>query len=72
MLLHLVETQHGFIAEPHGEEPVAWVVDAVGGELMRGAGWRPYEMQRISKWLYWKLRSEGHLRIFGARCVHLP
>ncbi len=65
MILHLVETQHGFIATPHGEEPLSWFVDAVGGELMKNAGWRPFEQPRISRWLFWKLRAEGHLRVFA-------
>jgi hypothetical protein len=63
MILHLVRDEHGYLFEPHGEEPVAWNCDAEGGDLLRAAGWRPYEMHRVSVHVYDLLLHRGHLKI---------
>ncbi len=63
MILHLVETRQGLIFEPHGEEPGAWHCDAEGGDILRAAGWRPYEMHRVSRFVYNKLLTAGQLKV---------
>jgi hypothetical protein len=63
MILHLVADQHGWRFEPHGEEPVAWYCDVVGGDILRASGWRPYEMHRVSAHVYRQLIRAGHLRV---------
>ncbi len=63
MILHLVADQHGWRFEPHGEEPVAWYCNAAGGDILRAAGWRPYEMPRVSDQVYRRLVGAGFLRV---------
>jgi hypothetical protein len=63
MILNLVKDQHGWRFEPHGEEPIAWYCNAAGGDVMRAAGWRPYEMPRVSDHVYQRLVGAGFLRV---------
>jgi hypothetical protein len=63
MILHLVQDEHGYRVEPHGEEPVAWTCDVEGGDILRAAGWRPYEMNRVSTHVVDGLLDKGHLKI---------
>ncbi len=63
MILHLVADQHGWRFEPHGEEPVAWYCGPEGVDILRATGWRPYEMHRVSAYVYRQLIRDGHLRV---------
>jgi hypothetical protein len=63
MILHVSRDDYGYIFEPHGEEPVAWYCDAEGGDILRAAGWRPYEMHRVSVYVFDSLCHREHLRI---------
>ncbi len=63
MIFHIVETQRCWRFQPHGEEPVAWYCDAEGGDVLRAAGWRPFEMHCVSRFVYQQLIAMGSLRI---------
>ena len=61
MLLFPCEDEHGWIYAPHGEEPLCYNLTFAGCELLRSAGWRPYEMHRVSRYLHDSLMIDGFL-----------
>jgi hypothetical protein len=63
MLLFLSEDERGWIYEPHGEEALCYDLAFAGCELLRSAGWRPYEMQRVSRYLHDSLLIDGFLKL---------
>jgi hypothetical protein len=63
MLLYLYEDEHGWIYEPHGSEHDCWSTTFEGSELLRAAGWRPYAMHRVSRYLHESLLIDGHLSL---------
>ena len=63
MLLHLREDEHGWIYEPHGTEHAFWSTTFEGSELLRAAGWRPYVMHRVSRYLHESLLIDAHLSL---------
>jgi hypothetical protein len=67
MILHIFRDAHGYVVEPHGEEPVAWTCDVKGGDVLRAAGWVPYEMHRVSVFVVEQIVSEGFLKVLYDR-----
>ncbi len=63
MLLFLYEDEHGWVYEAHGEEPVWYSLSYEGGKILRSSGWRPYEMQRVSRYLHDSLLIDGLLTL---------
>ncbi len=63
MILHLVETRNCWLFVPHGEEPVAWYCTPEGGDILRAAGWRPFEMMCVSDFVRRQLIDSGNLRV---------
>jgi hypothetical protein len=61
MLLFLYEDEFGWIYEPHGEEALCYNLAFDGRELLRAAGWRPYEMHRVSRYLHESFLIDGLL-----------
>ncbi len=61
MLLFLSEDEHGWIYEPHGTQALCYDLSFVGSELLRAAGWRPFEMHRVSRHLHESLLIDGFL-----------
>jgi hypothetical protein len=67
MLLFLYEDEHGWIYEPHGEEAICYDLTFDGSELLRAAGWRPYEMHRVSRHLHDSLLIDGLLTLVPSK-----
>jgi hypothetical protein len=63
MLLYLCEDEHGWIYELHGEEEVCYSLDPRGLVILKLAGWRPYEMQRVSRHVHDSLLIDGLLTL---------
>jgi hypothetical protein len=61
MLLFILEDEHGFIYEPHGIESCYWSTTPEGSDMLKAAGWKPYEMHRVSRHLHFVLIELGHL-----------
>ncbi len=66
MLLFLSEDEHGWIYEPHGTQPLCYNLTFAGSELLRAAGWRPFQMHRVSRYLHDSFLIDGLLPDFGA------
>jgi len=62
MLLFIREDEHGFIYEPHGTESECWSTTPEGSAVLKEAGWRPYEMQRVSRYVHECLLIDGLLK----------
>ena len=62
----LREDTFGFLVEPYGEEvvDVSYWVSVDGTQGLWDAGWRPYLMPRVSRFLVCRLYSDGHLRLW--------
>jgi hypothetical protein len=63
MIFHIVETRNCWLFLPHGEEPVAWYCSPEGGDVLRAAGWRPFEMHCVSGFVRGQLLASGDLRV---------
>jgi hypothetical protein len=63
MIFHLVETRNCWLFVPHGQEPIAWYCTPEGGDVLREAGWRPFEMQCVSDFVYHQLIDSGDLYV---------
>ena len=61
MLLHLREDEHGWVVEPQGTEPEYWRTTLEGREQLKAAGWVPYRMHRVSRWVIDSLLIDGLL-----------
>ncbi len=61
MLLHLTEDEHGWVVEPQGTEPEYWSTTLEGSEQLKAAGWVPYRMHRVSRWVIDSLLIDGLL-----------
>ena len=61
MFLFLSEDEHGWIYEPHGTQALCYELTFAGSELLRAAGWRPFEMHRVSRYLHDFLLIDGCL-----------
>jgi hypothetical protein len=61
MLLHLREDEHGWVVEPQGTEPEYWSTTLEGSEQLKAAGWVPYRMHRVSRWVVDSLLIDGLL-----------
>jgi hypothetical protein len=61
MLLYIREDAFGFIYEPHGTEPEVWSTTPEGSAVLRDCGWRPYSMQRVSRFVHESLLIDGWL-----------
>ena len=62
MLFVITQDEHGYVYEPHGNEPEVWSTTLEGSDLLKAAGWRPYAMHRVSLHLHEALLKAGHLR----------
>ena len=51
-----------YIYEPHGTQEEAWSTTLEGSEILKASGWKPFEMQRVSRHLHLGLIGGGHLR----------
>jgi hypothetical protein len=65
MLLFLSEDEHGWLYAPHGTEPVCYSLTPCGLMLLRLAGWRPFEMPRVSRYLHESLLIDGMLELYA-------
>jgi hypothetical protein len=63
MIFHIVETRNCWLFKSHGEEPVAWYCTHEGGNVLRAAGWRPFEMECVSDFVRSQLLASGDLRV---------
>ena len=63
MLLFLSEDEHGWIYEPHGTQSLCYNLTFAGSELLRAAGWRPFEMHRVSRYLHDSFLIDGLLTL---------
>ena len=61
MLLHLREDEHGWVVEPQSTEPEYWSTTLEGSEQLKAAGWVPYRMHRVSRWVVDSLLIDGLL-----------
>ena len=61
MLFHVCYDEFSYIYQPHGTEPEFWSTTLEGSEMLKAAGWRPFEMHRVSRHLHLSLLSGGHL-----------
>ncbi len=68
MLLFLIEDEHGWIYEPHGTQALCYDLTFAGSELLRAAGWRPFEMHRVSRYLHESLLIDGFLDLLRSNC----
>ena len=68
MLLFLSEDEHGWIYEPHGTQSLCYDLTFAGSELLRAAGWRPFEMHRVSRYLHESLLIDGFLDLLRSNC----
>ena len=71
MLLFLIEDEHGWIYEPHGTQALCDDLTFAGSELLRAAGWRPFEMHRVSRYLHESLLIDGFLDLLRSKCEKL-
>ena len=71
MLLFLIEDEHGWIYEPHGTQALCYELTFAGSELLRAAGWRPFEMHRVSRYLHDSLLIDGFLDLLRSNCEKL-
>ena len=71
MLLFLIEDEHGWIYEPHGTQALCYDLTFAGSELLRAAGWRPFEMHRVSRYLHESLLIDGFLDLLRSNCEKL-
>ncbi len=65
MLFHISYDELSYIYQPHGTEPEVWSTTREGSERLKAAGWRPFEMHRVSRHLHLALLAGGHLEAFG-------
>jgi hypothetical protein len=79
MIFHIIEARNCWLFLPHGEEPVAWYCNSEGGDVLRAAGWRPFEMHCVSGFVREQLLASGDLKLLydlnardrsGNPCVH--
>ena len=63
MLLFLSEDEHGWIYEPHGVQALCYDLAFAGSELLRAAGWRPFQMHRVSRYLHDSFLVDGLLTL---------
>jgi hypothetical protein len=63
MLLFLVEDDNGWVYHPHGTQALCYNLSFEGCELLRSAGWRPYEMHRVSWYLHDSFLVDGLLTL---------
>ena len=63
MLLFLSEDEHGWIYEPHGVQALCYDLTFAGSELLRAAGWRPFQMHRVSRYLHDSFLIDGLLTL---------
>ncbi len=61
MFLFIFEDKHGLVYEPHGIESCYWSTTLEGSDMLKAAGWKPYEMHRVSCHLHGVLIELGHL-----------
>ena len=63
MQVLITQDQFSYVIEPYGTEdrPTYWV-SPLATQLMWDAGWRPYEMPRLSKPLFSSLWSHRQIR----------
>ncbi len=61
MLFHVCYDEFSYIYQPHGTEPEFWSTTLEGSEMLKAAGWRPFEMHRVSRHLHLSLLTGGHL-----------
>ena len=67
MLFSISYDELSYIYQPHGTEPEFWSTTLEGSEMLKAAGWRPFEMRRVSRHLHLSLLSGGHLEAKGSR-----
>ncbi len=72
MLLHLTEDEHGWLVEPHGTEPECWSTTLEGSEQLKGAGWVPYRMPRVSRYVIESLIIDGLLTLCAFKVPESP
>ena len=61
MLFSISYDELSYIYQPHGTEPEFWSTTLEGSEMLKAAGWRPFEKHRVSRHLHLALLSGGHL-----------
>ena len=72
MLLFLSEDEHGWIYEPHGTQSLCYNLTFAGSELLRGAGWRPFVMHRVSRHLHDSFLIDGLLTLVRSNAEEYP
>ena len=70
MLLNVHEDIHGYIYEPHSEESEYFYTTFEGSEALRAAGWKPYSMHRVSRFLHESLLIDGWLIFVGVAVLN--
>jgi hypothetical protein len=65
MLFSISYDELSYIYTPHGTEPEVWSTTLEGSEMLKAAGWRPFEMHRVSRHLHLSLITGGHLEAFS-------
>ncbi len=61
MLVYIYYDELSYIYQPHGTQAEVWNTTLEGSEMLKASGWRPFEMQRVSRHLHLGLLSGGHL-----------
>ncbi len=61
MLFYIYYDELSYIYEPHGTQAEVWSTTLEGSEMLKASGWRPFEMQRVSRSLHLELLSGGLL-----------
>ena len=61
MLFSISYDELSYIYQPHGTEPEFWSTTREGSERLKAAGWRPFEMHRVSRHLHLALLAGGQL-----------
>ena len=65
MLFAISYDEFSYIYQPHGTEPEVWSTTREGSERLKAAGWRPFEMHRVSRHLHLALLAGGQLEAFS-------
>ena len=61
MLFYIYYDELSYIYEPHGTQVEVWSTTLEGTQMLKASGWKPFEMQRVSRSLHLDLLSGGLL-----------
>ncbi len=65
MLFSISYDELSYIYQPHGTEPEVWSTTLEGSERLKAAGWKAFEMHRVSRHLHLALLAGGQLEAQG-------